>query len=137
MLGPVSDPELEQLYQSSDLALVPLRYGAGVKGKVVEALRWGLPLVTTPFGAQGLAGIERIVPVCTDTAQFAAQIERVLAGPADIEPMSRKMIDFAKGRFSRDAMRTVLADALRPDRATVTPSHRVPSVRAAGLRAGA
>jgi len=137
MLGPVSDLELDRLYQSSDLALVPLRYGAGVKGKVVEALRWGLPLVTTPSGAQGLPGLERIVPVCTDTAQFAAQIECVLANPAGTEAMSRQMIEFAKGRFSRDAMRIALADALRSERATITPPHRVASVPAAGLRAGA
>jgi len=43
-LGPVSDEHLDELYRTSDLSLVPLRFGAGVKGKVVEALRWGCPL---------------------------------------------------------------------------------------------
>jgi O-antigen biosynthesis protein len=137
MLGPVSDAELEDLYRSSDLALVPLRYGAGVKGKVVEALRWGLPLVTTPAGAQGLSGIERIVPVCVEAEQFAGWIERVLATPPDYEKMSRDMIEFAKVRFSREAMRTTLADALRPQRVTVTTPRRPTTVRAADLRAGA
>jgi O-antigen biosynthesis protein len=137
MLGPVSDAELEDLYRSSDLALVPLRYGAGVKGKVVEALRWGLPLVTTPAGAQGLSGIERIVPVCVEAEQFAGWIERVLATPPDYEKMSRDMIEFAKVRFSREAMRTALADALRPQRVTVTTPRRPTTVRAADLRAGA
>jgi O-antigen biosynthesis protein len=137
MLGQVSDPELDQLYQTSDLALVPLRYGAGVKGKVVEALRWGLPLVTTPSGAQGLAGLERIVPLCADSVQFAAQIERLLSEPAEFERMSRNMIEFARARFSRDAMRTVLVDALRPDRTTLTAPHRLATVAVTGLRAGA
>ncbi len=36
------------------VAIIPLRQGAGVKLKVVEALREGLPLVTTPVGARGL-----------------------------------------------------------------------------------
>jgi O-antigen biosynthesis protein len=137
MLGPVSDSELEDLYRSSDVALVPLRYGGGVKGKVVEALRWGLPLVTTPAGAQGLGGIEQIVPVCTETAQFARELERLLANPADFEKMSRQMIEFARSRFSRQAMRTVLAEALRSDRATATTPHRMPTVRTADLGAGA
>src|SRR5207244_1697243 len=131
------DAELDLLYQTSDLALVPLRYGAGVKGKVVEALRWGLPLVTTPSGAQGLTGIERIVPVCSDPVQFAAQVERLLGCPAEIEKMSRNMIEFAKARFSRDAMRTALLEALRPGRTTITAPHRLPTVPTTSLRAGA
>ncbi len=137
ILGSISDFELDQLYQTSDLALVPLRYGAGVKGKVVEALRWGLPLVTTPTGAQGLPGLERIVPVCENTVQFAEQIERVLNNPADIETISRRLIEFARARFSRDAMRRSLSDALRADRATMTTPHKVPSTQATGLRVGA
>jgi O-antigen biosynthesis protein len=137
MLGPVSEGKLEELYRSCDLALVPLRYGAGVKGKVVEALCWGLPLVTTPSGAEGLGGIDSIVPVCTQAEQFAGEIEGLLASPADLERMSREMIDFARARFSREAMRTVLVDALRPQRATITTPRRSTTVRPADLRAGA
>jgi glycosyltransferase involved in cell wall biosynthesis len=136
MLGSVSDDELDRLYQTSDLAVVPLRYGAGVKGKVVEALRWGLPLVTTPAGAQGVAGIERIVPVCSVEEQFAAQIERLLESPAEIEKISREMIEFARARFSREAMRRALAEALRFDRNRITRPRRIPTVANAGLQAG-
>jgi glycosyltransferase involved in cell wall biosynthesis len=137
LLGPVSDSELDRLYQTSDLALVPLRFGAGVKGKVVEALRWGLPLVTTPAGAQGLAGIERIVPPCADAEQFAERIERLLANADEYEKMSRDMIEFARARFSRDAMRNALAEALRLDRSRVTRPQRLATLPAGGLRAGA
>jgi GT2 family glycosyltransferase len=34
--------------------VAPLRYGAGVKGKVIEAMSYGLPVVTTSVGAEGL-----------------------------------------------------------------------------------
>ena len=53
------DAELREYYRSSRVAVVPLRYGAGVKLKVVEALREGPALVTTPTGAQGLPGSTR------------------------------------------------------------------------------
>ena len=53
----VSDAELRELYRTARVAAVPLRYGAGVKLKVVEALREGLPLVTTSIGAQGVPGL--------------------------------------------------------------------------------
>lgn len=36
--------------------LAPLRYGAGVKGKVVDAWENGCPVVTTPVGAEGTTG---------------------------------------------------------------------------------
>jgi hypothetical protein len=34
--------------------LAPLRYGAGIKGKIVDAWMCGLPVVTTRVGAEGM-----------------------------------------------------------------------------------
>ncbi|WP_186230946.1 glycosyltransferase family 4 protein, partial [Burkholderia gladioli] len=59
--GYVSDARLAELYGSARVAVVPLRFGAGVKNKVVEALNFGAPLVTTPVGLQGLPELDRIV----------------------------------------------------------------------------
>jgi hypothetical protein len=61
--GRVSEVELRSRYARARLAVVPLRTRAGVKSKVVEALREGLPLVTTTAGAQGLPGIDELVSV--------------------------------------------------------------------------
>lgn len=38
---------------SSDVSVAPLRFGGGMKGKIGEALAHGLPVVTTPVGAEG------------------------------------------------------------------------------------
>ncbi|HIU87355.1 MAG TPA: glycosyltransferase [Candidatus Avilachnospira avistercoris] len=54
ILGFVSDERLSELYRESSLVVVPLRYGAGVKGKVVEALYYGSAIVTTEVGAEGI-----------------------------------------------------------------------------------
>ena len=43
---------LEQL-KNYRVLLSPLRFGAGVKGKVLDAWTYGLPVVTTPIGAEG------------------------------------------------------------------------------------
>lgn len=53
--GFVSDAKLDELYSSCRLAVVPLRVGAGVKGKVLEAVYNRIPLVTTPIGAEGIS----------------------------------------------------------------------------------
>jgi glycosyltransferase involved in cell wall biosynthesis len=126
--GPVTDDELDRLYQVCDVALVPLRYGAGVKGKVVEALRWGLPLVTTSSGLQGLPGIEAIIPRCDDAQVFADRIHDLLADPALYERTSREMSAFAASRFSRQPMSAILKESIQPSAAPVprSASQRVP-----------
>jgi len=110
-LGPVSDEHLDELYRASDLSLVPLRFGAGVKGKVVEALRWGLPLVTTPVGVQGLPRLEEIVSIHEDAAGFAQAIDELLRDPGERARRSIRMIEYARGRFTREAMARALAFA--------------------------
>jgi glycosyltransferase involved in cell wall biosynthesis len=46
--------EIDQIYRDADLIINPVRFGAGLKIKNVEALAHGLPLVTTSHGARGL-----------------------------------------------------------------------------------
>ena len=74
----VSDAELRELYRTARVAAVPLRYGAGVKLKVVEALREGLPLVTTSIGAQGVPGLEHVASICDEPQAFADAVCRLL-----------------------------------------------------------
>lgn len=45
---------LANLLRSSRVLLAPLRFGAGLKGKLLEAMRYGLPSVTTQIGAEGM-----------------------------------------------------------------------------------
>lgn len=46
--------DLEPFVDRAAVAIAPLRYGAGMKGKVTNALASGIPVVTTAIGAQGL-----------------------------------------------------------------------------------
>ena len=50
-------PSLDVIYARSRVAIAPLRYGAGLKGKVAEALSHGVPVVVTRIAAEGM-GIE-------------------------------------------------------------------------------
>jgi len=45
---------LEQILNSSRLLLCPLRFGAGIKGKIVDAWKYGCPVISTPIGAEGM-----------------------------------------------------------------------------------
>jgi GT2 family glycosyltransferase/glycosyltransferase involved in cell wall biosynthesis len=108
----VTDAELEAAYDRARVAVVPLRCGAGVKLKVVEALRTGVPLVTTPVGAQGLPGLFQVVAVEDDAGLFAAAVVGLLRDDAAWEKSSSRQVEFARERFSREAMTASLLAAL-------------------------
>lgn len=52
--GFVSDEELQRLLRSSRVFVAPLRYGAGVKGKIGQAIEYGLPIVSTSIGVEAM-----------------------------------------------------------------------------------
>lgn len=47
---------LEMAMKTYRVQLAPLRFGAGLKGKLLDAMRFGLPSVTTEIGAEGMCG---------------------------------------------------------------------------------
>lgn len=47
---------LEEVLTRSRVLLAPLRFGAGNKGKIIDAWRYGCPVVSTPIGAEGMRG---------------------------------------------------------------------------------
>lgn len=111
----VSDAELEAAYVGARVAVVPLRFGAGVKLKVVDALRRGVPLVTTPTGAQGLAGVADAARVADSPDGFAAMVCDLLTDDAAWSDCSLRQAAYAKARFSREAYRRSLLSALGID----------------------
>ncbi len=108
----VSDAELSAAYARARVAVVPLRCGAGVKLKVAEALREGVPLVTTHVGAQGLPGLCDVAVVEDGPVAFAAAVVRLLNDDAAWDRASRQQAGFARERFSREAMTRSLLGAL-------------------------
>ena len=119
--GFVEDAELARRYATSRVAVVPLRYGAGVKSKVVEALQQGLPLVTTSVGAQGLTGVEAACGVADEAQAIAARLLGLLRDDAAWTRQSRLGAEYAAARFSRMAMRGQLLSALGLDEREAKP----------------
>ncbi|HEY7916408.1 MAG TPA: glycosyltransferase [Acidimicrobiales bacterium] len=76
-------PDLAALLDVSRVAIAPIRYGAGVKLKVVDALARGLPVVATANGSEGLCQSWRVgVAVADDPSEFAAQLSSIANDPA-------------------------------------------------------
>jgi len=71
--------DLDALYDRTRVAIAPIRYGAGVKIKTIEALEHGVPIVTTHVGAEGIGDPMRAALRITDDArEFAAHLVTLL-----------------------------------------------------------
>ena len=120
--GWLSDEALAALYATHRVAIVPLRFGAGVKGKVVEALSHGLPLVTTTTGAQGIEGLDALVPIHDDVEGIVAALQTLLTDDQAWLAQSNAQTVFARTRFSREAMRHSIIAALEAGEQARLPS---------------
>ena len=109
--GDVSESELAGWYTQARVAVVPLRIGAGVKLKVVEALAQGTPLVTTEVGAQGLPGLDQVAFIKADAAGFAAAVCILLTDDAVWQAHAAAGIDYASDRFRPALLRESLLRA--------------------------
>ena len=75
-------PDLASFYGSARVVISPVRFGSGVKIKTVEALQFGLPVVSTTVGAEGidLHGVKAVE--ITDAPEvFARAVCRLLTDP--------------------------------------------------------
>lgn len=106
--GFVSDEELEQLYRNCRIAVVPLRYGAGVKGKVVEANYYQIPLVTTPIGAEGLSTEEHSMIVEENADEMAKKIIELYGNQKELKALSENGEVFIQNYFMVDSARKVI-----------------------------
>ena len=75
-------PNLMDFYGSARAVISPVRFGSGVKIKTVEALQYGVPVVSTEVGAEGidLHGLAA-VEVTDDPAAFARAVAVLLTDP--------------------------------------------------------
>jgi glycosyltransferase involved in cell wall biosynthesis len=126
--GYVTDEELSKLYNSHRASIVPLRFGAGVKGKVVESLSYGLPLVTTSIGAQGIVDLDKVVSISDDAEGLAAGLARLLTDDDVWIKQSHAQTAFAGHRFSRSAVQRSVLQALESGELLAAETYRHGSV---------
>jgi glycosyltransferase involved in cell wall biosynthesis len=114
VLGWVED--LDAVIDGSRVMIAPLRFGAGVKGKVALAMARGLPVVTTAVGAEGLGlTSEESVLIGGSSRELADQCLRLLNDAPLWERISKRERAIAVERLTVEsaapALRAVLGMA--------------------------
>jgi O-antigen biosynthesis protein len=106
-------PSVAPLYASARVAVAPLRFGAGVKGKVGESLSLGVPTVGTPLAFEGIRlQPGRDVLVGETAAELAEAIVRALADDALWRRLSSNGRSVVAAQFGPSVAREVLAGVL-------------------------
>lgn len=107
--GYVSDEELEGYYNQCRLVVVPLRFGAGVKGKVVEAIYYQVPVVTTSIGAEGLENTKNVLNIADQEAEFANSVIHLCSDSTQWSLNSRSSGEYIERYFTLEAARNILS----------------------------
>jgi glycosyltransferase involved in cell wall biosynthesis len=99
------------------VSVAPLRYGAGVKGKVNLAMSYGLPVVATPCAVEGMHVDEGVdVLVAGDAEAFADAIVRLYDDETLWNSLSANGLGNVRRHFSFDAAREAAARVFRLNR---------------------
>lgn len=106
-------PDLAPWMDGCRVALAPLRYGAGVKGKVNMAMSYGLPVVATSIAAEGMRLVDGDNALLADDADALAQaVLQLYDDEALWLHLSDRGLDNVREHFSFDAARATLQRAL-------------------------
>ena len=104
-------PDLQPLLDAARVSIAPLRYGAGVKGKVNQAMAHGLPVVATTAAVEGMHLRDgEDVLVADDAAGFADAVLRLHGDEALWSRLSANGRDNVARHFSLDAARAVVRE---------------------------
>lgn len=67
--------DVSEYFESAKIFVAPLRYGAGMKGKIGQSLEFALPAITTDIGAEGMRLTHgKNILIANDAEQFATDI---------------------------------------------------------------
>ncbi len=94
-------PDLEAIYTSFNVAINPIRYGSGLKIKNVEALAYGMPLITSSIGMQGMEnGADSAFLVANTVDEWIDSILMCKMSPTLCSVLSQCALEYSKTHFS-------------------------------------
>ena len=107
-------PNIDRLFHESRVFVAPIRFGAGVKGKIGEALAYGLPVVTTSIGAEGIGLRHAEQALIADTPEdFAAAVVRLYRDKDLWTRLAESGYHHLEQHFSPEVVGAVINDSIK------------------------
>lgn len=105
-------PDMVPELARADIAIVPIRYGGGIRNKILESFAHRIPVVSTTIGAEGIRAEHGVHLLLADTPEeFAAACELLLTD----QDLRKRLVDAAEQRYlesyewtpTRERIRTI------------------------------
>lgn len=126
--------DVNQVMQQARVNLAPLRFGAGLKGKLVDAMACGTPSVTTTVGAEGMNGaLDWPQPTADSPEQFADHAVKLYTTSDQWHAQQQRGFELHNLRFNFEQHADALIEHLRQLQPSLD-SHRLANFTGAMLR---
>jgi hypothetical protein len=110
-------PSISTAYENLALVIAPITVGSGLKIKVVEALRHGRTVVTTPTGIEGMP--DSVSPAwvsCNSWSEFSDVLMHLLSEAEERQTMERAAMSYAIQHYSERAIDAAMKKVLSSTR---------------------
>jgi len=106
--------DLNQIYASARIAVAPIRYGAGVKGKIVNSLSYGIPVVTTSVGLEGMGLTHNINCLCADSVEsFVSEVVSLMEDDKCWTRLSKAGLEYVENVYSETEAKRCMTSILK------------------------
>ncbi len=106
-------PSVKEAMEQARVCLVPIRFGAGLKGKLIDAMQYNTPFVTSTIGAEGMFGaIDFENSIAISDKDFVAKAIRLYQNTELSTQMILKGKEVLRTRFSKDKYRVTFQEKL-------------------------
>lgn len=103
----------KKVMRSAKVCLAPLRFGAGLKGKLIEAMQCGTPSITTTTGAEGIHGeFEWPGQITDNPREFASEAVRYYKTNHLWKKAQKRGIQIINERFNKSNFTATLSESL-------------------------
>jgi glycosyltransferase involved in cell wall biosynthesis len=109
MIGAGRVRDLAETLARARITVAPLRFGAGIKGKVLESFALGLPCVMTPIAAEGLNLTPDLTHAVADPGDFATRLLEIYTAPARRRRLRQAGRALLRANWSDIAVREAMA----------------------------
>jgi len=106
-------PEISDYLINCRVMVAPLRYGAGVKGKITQSMMHHLPVVTTSIGAEGISQNDDLLLTSDDPKEFANKVVTLYKNKDLWNKLADNAYEFANIHYSPESVRDVFAQVIR------------------------
>lgn len=107
-------PSISEVMMHARVCVAPIRFGAGLKGKLIDAMRFGTPFVTTKIGAEGLFSSESPLGVVKDDQKdFIETTIKVYSEKEHWLLAQQKGFEVIENRFSKKKFEAIFSERIQ------------------------